>query len=72
MPIYEYSCRDCGSRFEKLQKSGSGTNPRVRPAVRRRQLKCSRPSLRWTRPHRVPDVTRVAEECPPDTGPVSK
>lgn len=27
MPIYEYSCRDCGSRFEKLQKSGSGSKP---------------------------------------------
>lgn len=27
MPIYEYQCRDCGHRFEKLQKIDS---PRVR------------------------------------------
>ncbi|MBI2354563.1 MAG: zinc ribbon domain-containing protein [Deltaproteobacteria bacterium] len=23
MPIYEYSCRTCGYRFEKVQKSGT-------------------------------------------------
>jgi len=23
MPIFEYSCTDCGCRFEKLQKSGT-------------------------------------------------
>ncbi|MGF1633192.1 MAG: zinc ribbon domain-containing protein [Phycisphaerae bacterium] len=24
MPIYEYLCRDCGHRFEKLQRTMSG------------------------------------------------
>lgn len=23
MPIFEYTCKGCGKRFEKLQKSGS-------------------------------------------------
>ncbi|MCH9649300.1 MAG: zinc ribbon domain-containing protein [Deltaproteobacteria bacterium] len=24
MPLYEYSCRDCGHRFEQLQALGAG------------------------------------------------
>ena len=24
MPIYEYECRNCGERFEVIQKSGEG------------------------------------------------
>lgn len=24
MPLYEYSCRDCGHRFEMLQRMGEG------------------------------------------------
>jgi putative FmdB family regulatory protein len=24
MPLYEYRCRDCGHRFEVLQRSGAG------------------------------------------------
>jgi putative FmdB family regulatory protein len=24
MPIYEYKCRDCGDKFEKLVRSGTG------------------------------------------------
>jgi len=26
MPIFEYSCKDCGHHFEKLQKSGAELN----------------------------------------------
>ncbi|MBN1574971.1 MAG: zinc ribbon domain-containing protein [Chitinispirillaceae bacterium] len=27
MPIYEYSCRDCGKKFEELVSSGAKENP---------------------------------------------
>ncbi len=34
MPIYEYKCRDCGDKFEKLVRS------LVRPASSEADLKC--------------------------------
>jgi len=31
MPIYEYRCRDCGHRFEVLQRLGQGADGLVCP-----------------------------------------
>lgn len=32
MPVYEYVCQKCTSRFEKLQKSGADVEPCSCPA----------------------------------------
>jgi putative FmdB family regulatory protein len=32
MPLYEYTCRSCGKRFEVLQRMGAGSDGVVCPA----------------------------------------
>jgi putative FmdB family regulatory protein len=34
MPLYEYSCRDCGHRFEILQRLGEGADGLACPSCR--------------------------------------
>jgi putative FmdB family regulatory protein len=42
MPLYEYACRECGHRFEVLQRVGEGGQavscPRCAASAPRRQL----------------------------------
>ena len=38
MPIYEYRCRDCGHRFEILQRLGQGPEGLVCPRCSADQL----------------------------------
>ena len=38
MPIYEYRCRDCGHRFEILQRLGQGAEDLECPRCTARQL----------------------------------
>ncbi len=38
MPLYEYSCRGCGRRFEVLQRIGADANDIVCPACGRGEV----------------------------------
>jgi putative FmdB family regulatory protein len=38
MPLYEYRCRDCGHRFEVLQRLGDGADGLVCPRCDGREL----------------------------------
>ena len=38
MPIYEYLCEDCGSRFEKLVRNGAGSDSLACPSCGQKQV----------------------------------
>ena len=38
MPLYEYSCRECGKRFEVLQRMGAGSDGVACPACGSKQV----------------------------------
>ena len=38
MPLYEYQCRECGHRFEILQRLGEGAEGLVCPACGEKRL----------------------------------
>ena len=38
MPLYEYQCRDCGHRFEILQRIGEGAEGLVCPSCGEKRL----------------------------------
>ncbi len=38
MPLYEYQCRDCGHRFEILQRLGEGAEGLACPSCGERRL----------------------------------
>jgi putative FmdB family regulatory protein len=38
MPLYEYTCRDCGKRFEVLQRLGAGSDGLTCPACGARNV----------------------------------
>ena len=38
MPLYEYQCRDCGHRFEILQRLGEGAEGLVCPSCGQKHL----------------------------------
>ncbi|WP_162658563.1 FmdB family zinc ribbon protein [Tuwongella immobilis] len=66
MPLYEYTCRDCGHEFEQLIQDSSEES----------QLQCpkcaaDRPQKRWSLPSRpvVKGAAATAAPCQGGTGP---